>query len=128
MLVAALAAFCLLAAQPLSAHHSFSSEFDVNRPLTLRGTVTKWELINPHSWLHIDVKGADGQVVRWMVEGGSPNALLRLGYRKDSIVAGTEIIVHGYQARDGANRAVGRDLTLPDGKRLLLGGSTPQGR
>jgi hypothetical protein len=117
---------CLvLTAMPVWAHHAFAQEFDEKKPITLRGTVTKWELINPHSWIHMDVKGADGKVTEWMVEGGSPNNLFRLGFTKDSLPPGTEIVVDGYQAKDGANRAVGKDLTFPDGKRLFMGGSAP---
>jgi len=115
----------LLAAVPLLAHHAFSAEYDQLRPLTLKGKVTKWELVNPHSWIHIDVTGPDGKVTPWMVEGGSPNALLRNGFTKSSLPAGTEIVVEGYQAKDGANRAVGKDITYTDGKRLFLGGSAP---
>jgi uncharacterized protein DUF6152 len=115
----------LLTAAPVWAHHAFAQEFDEKRPVKLRGTVTKMEWINPHSWIHIDVKGPDGKVVSWMVEGGSPNNLLRLGVTKDSVPVGAEIVVDGYQAKDGANRAVGKDLTFADGRRLFLGGSAP---
>ena len=115
----------LMAVAPAWAHHAFAAEFDATRPLKLQGTVSKWELVNPHSWIHLDVKGADGKVVKWMVEGGSPNALFRLGFTKDSLPVGTEIVVEGYQAKDGANRAVGASLTFTNGKRLFLGGSAP---
>jgi len=113
----------LIAAAPVRAHHAFAAEFDASRPVKLRGTVTQWELVNPHSWIHIDVKSEDGTVVPWMIEGGSPNSLFRLGFTKNSLPAGTEIIVEGYQAKDRANMAVGKNITFPDGKRLFLGGS-----
>jgi hypothetical protein len=115
----------LAAAAPVWAHHAFAQEFDEKKPVTLKGTVTKWELINPHSWIHLDVKSPDGSVTPWMIEGGSPNNLFRLGFTKDSLPPGTEILVEGYQAKDGANRAVGKNLTFSDGKRLFLGGSAP---
>ncbi len=110
-------------AVPVIAHHSFAAEFDAKRPVKLRGTVTKMEWINPHSWVHIDVKTADGKVEKWMVEGGAPNALLRRGWNRKSLLPGTEILVEGFQAKDGAMRANGRDITFPDGKKLFVGSS-----
>ena len=111
------------AAVPAIAHHSFAAEFDAKKPVKMTGTVVKMEWINPHSWIHIDVKKADGQVERWMIEGGAPNALLRRGWTKKSLPEGTEIIVEGFQAKDGALRANGRDITFPDGKKLFVGSS-----
>src|ERR1700685_2039775 len=105
------------------AHHSFAAEFDINKPVKLEGTVTSMEWINPHSWIHLDVKGPDGKVVGWMVEGGSPNILLRRGFTKKSLEPGTVIIVDGYQAKTGENRANGANITFSDGTRLFLGGS-----
>ncbi|HSR07534.1 MAG TPA: DUF6152 family protein [Bryobacteraceae bacterium] len=120
------AAGMLLAAAPVWAHHAFAAEFNEKAPLKLQGVVTKWELVNPHSWIHLDVKGPDGKITSWMVEGGSPNALFRNGFTKESLPEGTEIIVEGYKAKDGANRAVGASLTYAkDGKRLFMGGSAP---
>ena len=122
--MAAAAAFVALFAVQVSAHHSFAAEFDAKRPVKLRGTVVKMEWINPHSWIHIDVKDpATGKVERWMVEGGAPNALLRRGWNKNSLTEGTEILVEGFQAKDGALRANGRDITFPDGKKLFVGSS-----
>src|ERR1700704_6610052 len=100
----------LLGALPVLAHHAFSAEFDEKKPLKLQGIVTKWELVNPHSWIHLAVKGADGKITPWMVEGGSPNSLFRNGFTKESLPEGTEIIVEGYRAKDGADRAGGAHL------------------
>jgi hypothetical protein len=111
----------LAASTPLSAHHSFAAEFDGSKPVTLTGTVTKMDWINPHAWLHMDVKGPDGRVVSWMVEGGAPNSLLRRGWNKNSRPPGTTVVVQGFRARDGSNRANGRDVMLPDGKKLFIG-------
>ena len=113
----------LLAAAPMKAHHAFSAEFDIDRPVKLDGTLTKWEMINPHTWFHIDVKDPDGKVATWMVEGGSPNQLVKGGVTKHTLAIGTELIIEGYQAKDRSNKAVGRNLELPDGRRILLGGS-----
>ena len=117
------AAGLLLNAAQVYAHHAFAAEFDAKRPVKLRGTVTKMEWINPHAWIHVDVKSPDGKVVNWMVEAGTPNTLFRRGFTKDSLASGTEILVDGYQAKDGSNKANGRDVTFPDGKKLFLGSS-----
>jgi len=122
--VAGAALLVSVAAVQVSAHHSFAAEFDAKRPVKLRGTVVKMEWINPHSWIHIDVKDEKtGKVERWMVEGGAPNALLRRGFTKNSLPVGTEVLIEGYQAKDGSMRANGRDITLPDGKKLFVGSS-----
>jgi hypothetical protein len=115
----------MLSAVSVWAHHSFAAEFDIAKPVTLTGTVTQMEWINPHAWIHIDVKGADGKITSWMVEGGSPNILLRRGFTKHSLETGTEIVITGYQAKSGENRANGANITFKDGKRLFLGGSNP---
>ena len=121
-----LVGFALQLSAPVWAHHAFSAEFDVDRPLQLNGKLVKWEMINPHSWFHIDVEDADGGVTTWMIEGGSPNQLIRLGVTKNTLAIGTELVVDGYQAKDGTNKGVGRDFTLADGKRLFLGGSAAE--
>lgn len=111
----------ILAAVPAWAHHAFAAEFDAKRPVHLEGVVTKVELINPHSWVHIDVKNPDGTVTNWMVEAGSPNVLLRRGFNKTTVAVGTPVVVEGYQSKDGSLRANGRDISLPDGRKLFLG-------
>ena len=113
----------LWAAATLSAHHAFNAEFDQDRPVQLKGTVTRVEWINPHTWIHIDVKKADGTVEQWSIEGGTPNTLLRRGLKRDTLPAGTEIVVDGYQAKDGSNKANGRDVTFTDGRTLFMGSS-----
>lgn len=116
-------AFFVLASASAWAHHAFAAEFDANKPINLQGTVTKVEWINPHAWIHVDVKKPDGKVESWMIEGGTPNTLFRRGFTKDSLKIGTEIKVDGYQAKDGSMRANGRDLTFTDGRKLFMGSS-----
>ena len=122
---AAIVVGLLLAAARLVAHHAFSAEFDINKPIRLQGKLTKWEMINPHSWFHVDVKDEHDQMVPWMIEGGSPNQLIKAGVTKKTLAIGTVLTIEGYQAKDGSNKAVGRNLLLADGSRLVLGGSAP---
>ena len=114
-----------LAAAPLFAHHAFQAEFDDKKPVHLKGKVTKMEWINPHAWIHIDVTDPDGKVTSWMVECGSPNIMLRRGFNKESLEFGTELVVEGYQAKNGSYRANGSSVTFRDGRKLFVGGSNP---
>ena len=119
--IAVAGAILLLAAVPALAHHAFSSEFDVKKPIHFTGVITKVELVNPHAWFHIDATGPDGKVTSWMIEAGTPNVLLRRGFTKNSVRVGTQVVVDGFQAKDGSSKGSGRDLTLPDGRKLLIG-------
>ena len=119
------AATLMAGAATLRAHHAFAAEFDVNKPLKLEGTLKEWEMINPHSWFHVEVKEPDGKTAVWMVEGGSPNQLMRNGVTKKTIPIGTHLTIDAYQAKDGTKKAVGRNFVLKDGSRLFLGGSAP---
>ena len=121
--IAAVVALVMALALPVSAHHSFSAEFDATKSVTLDGEVVMMEWVNPHSWLHIDVKKPDGSVERWKIEGGSPSVLMRLGWNRNSLPVGTRVTVVGFQAKDGSLRASSRELHFPDGRRLNLGGS-----
>jgi Family of unknown function (DUF6152) len=124
--VPTIAALLLAAALPLAAHHAFGGEFDPDRPILLKGKVVKVEWVNPHTWIHVEITKPDGAKEVWMIEGGSPNSLLRHGVTRDSLPVGTEIVVDGYQSRDHTvKRANGRNITYPDGRKLLLGSSAP---
>lgn len=122
ILLVAIAALLLV---PVSvwAHHAFAAEFDATKPINLKGKVVKMDWINPHAWIHIDVKETDGKVTRWMIEAAAPNAMFRRGFNQDSLPIGTEIVVAGYRAKDGANRANGSSITYADGKKLFIGSS-----
>ena len=120
-----MAVMALAAAAPLAAHHAFAAEFDVNQPVKVKGTITKVEWVNPHAWLYVDVKGDDGKVVNWRFELGAPNAMIRLGWRKDSIPTGLEVAITGFRAKNGENVGNGRSIILPDGRELFSGGSAP---
>jgi hypothetical protein len=123
-LVVAGSAFIVAAAVPAVAHHAFGAEFDANRPVLLKGKIVKIELVNPHAWIHVEIPKSDGGGTEvWMVEGGTPNTLLRRGITKQTLAIGTEVIVDGYQSKDRSNRANGRDITFPDGRKLFMGSS-----
>jgi Family of unknown function (DUF6152) len=125
--LAAAAVGLLISSLPLLAHHAFTAEFDTKKPVKLRGTIAKIEMVNPHSWIYIDVKNDDGSTSQWMLEAGSPNVLVRRGFSKAAIPKGTEVIFEGFQAKDGSNRANGRDITFPDGKKLFIGSTGAEG-
>jgi hypothetical protein len=122
-LLAAVAGALSVAAAPIWAHHAFSSEFDAAKPVTLTGVVKKMEWINPHSWLTLEVKGANGAIETWEIEAGAPNAMFRRGFNRNSLPVGTHVVVNGFQAKDGRKRANGRDLSFPDGRKLFFGSS-----
>jgi hypothetical protein len=122
-LVMLVAGVLIVTATRASGHHAFAAEFDATKPFKLRGTVVKMEWINPHTWIHLDVKTPNGTVERWMIEGGPPNALYRRGFTQKSLPNGSEILVEGFRAKDGSLKGNGRDLTFPDGRRLFVGSS-----
>ena len=106
-----------------SAHHAFAAEFDANKPVNFKGTITRMEWVNPHTWMHIQVKNANGTMENWAIEAGTPNVLFRRGFTRDTLKVGTEVVVDGYRAKDGSRRANGRDVTFADGRKLFLGSS-----
>jgi hypothetical protein len=119
----AVAGISVASTVPLQAHHAFAAEFDARKQVTLKGAVTKVEWVNPHVWIHVDVKKPDGKVESWAIEAGTPNVLFRRGVTKQSLKSGTEVVIDGYQAKDGSHRANGREVKLADGSKLFLGGS-----
>ena len=121
--IAAVALLALAAAAPAGAHHAFAAEFDASNPVQLTGTVVRMEWVNPHTWIHIDVPQDDGTAQRWMIEGGPPTSLLRRGFTRASLLAGTSVFVDGFRAKDGSQKANGRDVTFTDGSKLFLGSS-----
>ena len=123
VVVAGLALGVASLAVSVSAHHAFAAEFDANKPVQMKGTVTKMEWLNPHVWLHMDVKQPDGAVENWAFEAGTPNVLFRRGFTRKSLLPGTVVVIDGYRAKDGSRRANGRDLTFEDGKKLFMGSS-----
>jgi hypothetical protein len=120
-----LVAAILTSGSPVFAHHSFTSEFDISQPVTLKGTLTKFDFVNPHGWIYVDVKGDDGKVVNWAIETGGPGALLRRGVRKDSFPTGVEVTIKGYRAKNGTPKANGASIKTADGRDYFLGSSAP---